>query len=391
MPTYALYPKGHEGKSAKKSSDNEDEEVSKSAMSESGSKSTVSVSEADSEACYLQPRDYEKIAIVQNATEGKAVAMGECGHTAEAWEMERKMRTFQQLGMARKLRSAMEQAYEDAKKLNDANDSLQIFEKLKKKMVEMISLTDAVKGGYTLDRYNGNEKVEERRMKKEIRSHRTAQSIFGDYRKRMAWEQSPDLYIEESRADQLSLQSAIERDRMKRKKSTNSQTKSTSTSASRSSPNAKKSRSSPNAKKIKDHVLIIQSSKNSAGTMPQPAPKPHVAQAKAPPAKAVQTKATQAKVAKKPKPQKRKCHYCKLSKANCATCTYWRPNGRQCKKRFCEDCIQSNSNFQKNSFDWHCPICLGVCDCDACNKARELEQERLAAPRGAKTAFTRSS
>jgi hypothetical protein len=313
-------------------------------------------------ATYLQPEDYEQIAIVQSATKGKSVVVDGGGYTAETWELERKMRTFQQLRMARRLRANMEHAYEDAKKAGNIGEALKIFESHKKSMIEMISLTDAVKGGYTLGRYDDYAKVESDRAKNETRSHLTAQSIFSEGRKRMAWENSTDLFIQESRAEQLGRQIAAEKNASRKKRANNSQAAAALSAA----------------KKVKAQVppSNILPQKTSSINTPQPTPKQKPAHA------------AQSKAAKKTKIPSRKCHYCRTSKTAYFSCTFWHNSGKQCKKNFCKPCIQMNPAFKKvTGTDWQCPACLGTCDCDGCMKPRNQERPPVRAPKRRSSGF----
>ena len=339
---------------------------------------------------HLRPDDFEQIAIVQNATEGKAVVVDGGTCTAEAWQIERKMRILEQLKLARKLRATMEKAYEDAKKTESKDAALKAFESHKNTMMEMISLTDAVKGNYVLDDYKEYTNVETDRIQRERHSHLSAQSIFGDIRKRIAWENSPDLFIQEHREAQLGRQAALESTAQKRKQSSiaarakdlpTSAGFKLKTSAKQSAPREKKLPTSASFKKKK---IANQSSPSMAKEGKAKSPSP-VGEEKSYEKKDQQTVANNSnsnlkrsppKVAKKPKAAGRKCHFCKELKTDYLACTYWFITGKRCKKTFCQDCIQSQPHFKHvASVDFQCPACLGICGCDACLKSRNIERQ----------------
>jgi len=242
-------------------------------------------------------------------------------------------------------------------------------------MIQMISLTDAVKGGYTLDRYDDYAKIISEKAKNDARSHLTAQSIFSDVRKRMAFENSTELFVQESRAEQLDRQMAVEKFASKKRSSTSNYNKNATPRPPQTPAPVPSSPLPSKSKKIKtnSHVLNVKPSiieKRPSITSSQeqvaPAPKPKP------------TTATQPKQAKKPKNILKKCHYCKVLKPDYLSCTFWHINGRQCKKHFCKACLQNNPKFEdKVQSDWHCPACLGVCDCDTCGRAKN--QGRLSA------------
>mmetsp|Transcript_6098 Transcript_6098/g.9244 ORF Transcript_6098/g.9244 Transcript_6098/m.9244 type:complete len:398 (+) Transcript_6098:119-1312(+) len=343
---------------------------------------------------WLQPHDFEKIAVVQNATKGKAVVVSGGGYTAEAWEMDRKMRTLQQLQMARKFRAIMEQALEDAKNSGSKKEAMAIFDSHKKIILEMAALTDAIRGGYTLDSYDEYTKNE--RSFQAQRSHRTAQSIFCDVRKRIAWENSSELLVKEKRAVELERQSILETETIKLKKKDCKLEKNRSTqekNASKPEKNANKKRKTAdptvNTKQAPPNVAA-KSSPSKKVKVDTPSSNPTVQNKRTSPsksqAKVATPKVATPNVAPKPKPPQktttkrpstRKCHYCKETKADFIACTYWHTNGKQCKKSFCLSCIAQNPVFNRSSpeKEFQCPSCLGTCDCNSCINIRGREHD----------------
>ena len=347
---------------------------------------------SSSRSKWLQPHDFEKIAVVQNATRGKAVVVSGGGYTAEAWEMDRKMRTLQQLQMARKFRAIMEQALEDAKNSGSKKEAMAIFEGHKKTILEMAALTDAIRGGYTLDSYDEYTKNE--RSFQAQRSHRTAQSIFSDVRKRIAWENSSELLVKEKRAVELERQAALEKEAIKFKKKVGKLDKKSSTqenNASKPEKNANKKRKNadPTVKtKAAAPNVAAKSSPQKKVKVDPPSSNPSVQNKRTSPSKQAQAtpKAASPKVAPKPKPAQktttkrlstRKCHYCKETKADFIACTYWHINGKQCKKSFCLSCIAQKPIFNRSSpqKEFQCPSCLGTCDCNSCIRSREQDAQ----------------
>ena len=326
----------------------------------------------DTSSNHLQPEDYEKIAIVQNAAEGNAVVVDGGGYTAEAFEIERKNRTFKQLRMARMLRATMEKAYEDAKKAGSKAAAMKIFDNHKDTMMELVSLTDAVKGGYTLDTYNEYTKLETNRARKENRSHLTAQAILGDLRKRIAWENSTDLSTRERRQDQLILQTAIEKSALKQKKVVDKESAKEASSAGAATKKRKADAQAVNPTNQRPRPSPPVKASPSKGSPANKAPKPTSAPKPQPKASGKKTKSA------------RKCHYCKEPSAEYLACTYWNTNGKQCKKSYCQSCIRANPEFKTksttDSSDWQCPSCLGTCKCIACDQTRDKERQSARAP-----------
>ena len=81
--------------------------------------------------------------------------------------------------------------------------------------------------------------------------------------------------------------------------------------------------------------------------------------------------------------RKSKCHYCRNVFEDWRRCTYWNERGIQCRKVFCHACVEAHATLdevqRESEADWHCPSCLGTCQCAACAKKRERDakfQER---------------
>jgi len=117
----------------------------------------------------------------------------------------------------------------------------------------------------------------------------------------------------------------------------------------------------------------------------------------------VSKKSTPAPVVPKkiPKPRAvKKCHDCRKSSNRHRVCNFWKLSGftgAKCGKVFCIDCLTSKYSVgddvhgSKNpdgksieeimrdptlDSEWHCPSCLGVCQCHVCVAHRKREEER---------------
>ena len=60
-------------------------------------------------------------------------------------------------------------------------------------------------------------------------------------------------------------------------------------------------------------------------------------------------------------------------------------NGARCRKSYCRQCLEgrynhrseySDWNDQMTDGEWHCPGCLGFCECPPCSRQRGREQAR---------------
>lgn len=127
----------------------------------------------------------------------------------------------------------------------------------------------------------------------------------------------------------------------------------------------------------------------------------------------VKPRPTPAVPSKAPKPRSvKKCHDCKSVTNRHRVCSYWNLKGltgSKCGKVFCLECLQSkytvgddvrgsddnesgpssskNSAVAKSTIEdimkdpsldseWHCPSCLGTCQCNTCVVQRKRDEER---------------
>ena len=162
--------------------------------------------------------------------------------------------------------------------------------------------------------------------------------------------------------------------------------------------NKKKKKSEKPAARKDPQVVLSASSATSMSRPPSSisniSNNSRTAPAKKPPPAVVPKKA--------PKPRSiKKCHDCKNSSNRQRVCNYWKLTGftgAKCGKVFCLDCLTSKysmgddvrgpskpdgkltieeimSNTVLDS-EWHCPSCLGICQCSVCVVHRNKEEER---------------
>mmetsp|Transcript_24793 Transcript_24793/g.37022 ORF Transcript_24793/g.37022 Transcript_24793/m.37022 type:complete len:555 (-) Transcript_24793:1283-2947(-) len=159
--------------------------------------------------------------------------------TAEAWDFDRKVRLHNQLKLARRLRSVMESALEEAKveikkkgagakdsnadgdTHNDDNDSekwtkmkqkkdaiREIFFKYSDDMLRLASLSNAVLGGYTMDSYDEYIQLHNEQKKEEKEIFESSQKYLNGLRQRMQWECSPATFFSDVKNRHFMMQPA---------------------------------------------------------------------------------------------------------------------------------------------------------------------------------------
>ncbi len=158
----------------------------------------------------------EKVMSLQRAMQNKKIILtGGCGSlTAETWEFERKVRLHKQLKLARRLRSVMERALEEAKAeiaskegrddddddnssnkwiiMKQKKDAIrEIFFKYSDDMLQLASLSNAVLSGFTMDSYDEYIDLHNEQKKKEKETFESSQRYLNGLRQRMLWENTP--------------------------------------------------------------------------------------------------------------------------------------------------------------------------------------------------------
>lgn len=298
----------------------------------------------------------EKIAIIQQASNGNVLAIEGGLYTTESNEIDRKMRCLKQLSLARKFRSLMERAVQDAERCDSKEEALEILKQNKNIILQMTSLTDAVRGNYTQDSYDDYLVMNEGR--RELKSHFSCQTAFADFRKKMAYEHSNELSTIERREEQLARQNDLEKNANGGRPADNQGDLSDAAlGKKRRAEDSNKTGISPATASINNSAPLLSASKKVKKSSPG-------------------KKQTASKPKKAKRSQRRICHYCKQSSKDFLPCQYWHPNGKQCKKTFCLNCLDSNPKFEYSRDEFFCPFCLSTCDCDACiRRAQEAERQ----------------
>ncbi len=167
-----------------------------------------------------------------------------------------------------------------------------------------------------------------------------------------------------------------------------------------SKPDLKRSKSSESSRQDDTRRKVVQDGKKNKRSDKQPAsrkvPQDVISSSSiSKPSSSVSNvskKAPSAAVAPKkiPKPRAvKKCHDCRKSSNRYRVCNFWKLSGftgAKCGKVFCIDCLTSKysvgdddgSKPDGKSIDseWHCPSCLGVCQCHVCVAHRQREKNR---------------
>ena len=191
--------------------------------------------------------------------------------------------------------------------------------------------------------------------RRELESHLSCQTVFADFRKKIAYEHNNELSTNEIREEQLARQSNLENIANIGQLADNQDDLSdVALGKKRRAEDSKKMGVSSTTASINNSSSLLSESK--------------IAKKSSPGKK-------QSKPKKAKRSQRRKCHYCKQSSTDFLPCRYWYPNGKQCKKTFCLNCLNSNSKFEYSRDEFFCPFCLSTCDCDTCTRAQEAERQ----------------
>jgi len=279
------------------------------------------------------------------------------GYTAEAWDIDRKMLMHQQLQLARKLRATMEQACEDSAKV-PRKKAREIFHHHIGDMNELVSLTEVVMGN-SLDSHHEYKKrtraVEiEMGGPKKILHDFLADLVSPHYIQK--FEARPNKVPKKK--NEVDLNKTVQKKRKYEKKGHQS------TGQSNKNEDLKKPGFS-NVFKPPTHVLLQHSSISTPSVPSTPPP----------------TSKEQTRDRDTPK-QFRKCHDCKVMTSDFRKCHFWLASGIKCRKSYCKECLVSK--YKVDDFDlfpnkegWHCPACLGTCQCIPCVKEQEKALMRM--------------
>ena len=379
-----------------------------------------------------------KVMALQKAIKNKKVIVsGGVTLTADAFEFENKIRTHEQLKLARKLRGIMEDALRTAQKANDVNEVKKIFHEHKNEMLQLSSLTDAVLAGYTKGTYGDYDESGNGHEQKQLKIFRTSQLYLNGLQQKMLWEASPHDFFRDNQ-EKLSGPEPIDQSSISRN-SSSSLTKAvtTETSLPKVARNTQRMDTQKNMnyhqllerrqvnthaitseKEVPSHMerrTILKTVKSfktinkSHGGNENESQKleikrhetsknqlflEHDLQIGAVPFSIIKTPSSNKsskpnssekvtpgiqKITTSPsKPQSigKKCHHCKEVKTDTFLCNYWFITGNKCKKYFCKECLRLYDDQGSNSEDWHCPSCLKKCKCRSCIKERERDELR---------------
>jgi len=414
---------------------------------------------------HLPSHQRKEIMSIQNTVKDRSIVVTGGSFTAEAWDFDRKMRIHEQLKLARRIRCKMEQACEEAMQAQNKKEVRKIFLNHEDDMLQLVSLTDAVLGGYTLDSYDEYIQMQKEQTEREEKDFQSSQEALNSLRQNIAWEHAPLSFLRDNkeivrqqrindRNESNSTKVISEKKKISEKNIepsvmyvrglTKPETKSTfsgvdlATNPSPTSTVTKKQKTSKNAspKKCNDDkkatkMVSGRATSTSARAVPKnqstnvskiptsskptttlqkipkilkipnglgtckpstipvyrsdvsfDSPKSKGKQAKSPSSQTSNTESrSKGKSMKGKNKAARKCHYCRQSVTSFNTCGYWHITGNKCKKIFCSDCLPKFGMVITLNSDWHCPSCVGKCDCSTCAKERERESMRNASKR----------
>lgn len=298
--------------------------------------------------------------------------------TAEAREPDRKRRLHKQLRIARRLRGVMERAADEAEaaRLKTSNNSVppsialaqsqarQTMISITPQIQELACLTEAARGGYTLDSYQELSIAALQRKETKKKQIRDATTVLRAHLVAMRSKSVPDRGTSTGKRRSVAKKShkkmspaakkaSLEQRQHQRwlqetgSSATAKATKlSTTPTPTHIAPNAagtpirnkgqKPSSSSPNSTsppKRKGGILSAPTTLKTAARL--------VAAASASAATTSKKKATCL----------RKCHNCKVAVTQFRRCHFWFVSGTKCGKTFCKDCL--TSEFDSPRADWN--------------------------------------
>jgi len=150
----------------------------------------------------------DKTIIVKD--EGQKGNEREGRHTIESQQVSRRHRLLEQLKIARRVRAVMEQAADQAEK-STSEESKDIIQEKKEVINELVALTQANRGNYTLDSYHIYTDIYKRRERSFKRQFRKAKTIVRNHLKELAKESDPDFVeIEEEEKEITTSESEVE-------------------------------------------------------------------------------------------------------------------------------------------------------------------------------------
>jgi len=287
------------------------------------------------------------LSTVRSLLRGRCIVVEGGQITAEAREPDRKRRLHEQLRCARRLRAVMENAAKRAEDSGSQQQAKQIMISNAPHMEELVSLTEAVRGGYTLDSYREENWRAQQQEQVDRQRANDASATLHSHLQAMADEREGVVPLK--------------------------------------MPSRKKS---PTKKPRKNLPTKSTEIRNALLTSKAAAVSPLELGGNETDSNISRTKRKRTRIPTGKPSTVRKCHYCKDTKVNFRRCHFWFVNGTKCGKTFCDDCLVQHFHAtsivgpdgvrqDRNDTDWHCPSCLEKCDCPSCKKKQGKETKKV--------------
>ena len=283
--------------------------------------------------------DQVDLIVLRRALQGRNLVVNGGSWTAEAREPDRNRRLHAQLRLARQLRVTMENAADKAEQ--STKTPRQIIMQLIPSINELVSLTEAVQGSYTLDDYHEYTRLLQKEEDIATKEMTHARDII--VRQLLA-------LTEEKQPTPARRQSSL---------------------------------------RVADHSSSYRSSAYAAlapefSVSTLPVGSSSVDTESSLKRSSTSTDVTAPSMHKRRNIVSRRCHDCKSGTTNFRRCQYWLLTGTKCGKTFCSKCLEIrygdtdiDSESPKNDpQDWHCPSCQGTCLCPDCVKDRKGALQR---------------
>lgn len=287
----------------------------------------------------ISANDQADLIALRRALHGRHLVVDGGSWTAEAREPDRNRRLHAQLRLARQLRVTMENAADKAEQSTET--PRQILMHLVTTINELVSLTEAVQGSYTLDDYHEYTRLlqqEENVATKEMTRARDIlvrqlEALTRDRHPTPARRQPPPRVADHSTSHRSSAYAVLAPEF------------SVATLPKESSSIDTESSLKRNSMSIDVNTPSIHKRRNIVS---------------------------------------RRCHDCKSGTTYFRRCQYWLLTGMKCGKTYCSKCLEirygdtdlDSVSPSNDPHDWHCPSCQGTCLCPDCVKDRKGALQR---------------
>jgi len=362
-----------------------------------------------------------KIQKLRAALQDRAIVTNASGaFTAEGRQPQKKERLMEQLRLARRLRGVMEGAADQAEAAASNGESLKdrrsIFMQHTDSIHQLVALTEAVQGRYTLDNYHQHIEWSRQQSEEETRELQQARSVIRNHVRAMSTSEprrAPVVARRGSASSRPFRASATTRAGRRPKVSHKLQQSlaggtatSTSSTGKTASIPPKPSDSAPvdpsllkKAPPSAANATSVQKASSSTAKRKTPSPNYDDDDDDSPKSQGKRPSSSSSSSRPNSRPssrlqkrrrvvQPRKCHHCKSVSSLFRPCHFWFLTGTKCGKTFCRKCLENiylerpdpefwddpDANDDPN---WQCPACLDTCLCKDCYKAREKMQKRL--------------